>query len=122
HFFEPTGLATDASGNLFVADRQNCRVQKFDKKGKFLMTFGTARCGGQYDRMGSPMDVAVDSKGNVYVAEEWNSRVSVYSSKGLYLGYIGGEWSAGSGGLRNPNGVAIDKKNNVYVADLFNHR
>lgn len=122
HFFEPTGLATDASGNLFVADRQNCRVQKFDKKGKFLTTFGTMRCGGTYDRMGSPMDVGVDSKGNVYVAEEWNSRVSVYSSKGLYLGYIGGEYSASSGGLRNPTGVAIDKKNNVYVADLLNHR
>lgn len=122
HFMNPTGLATDSSGNLYVADHDNCRVQKFDKKGKFLMTFGTMRCGGTYDRMGGPMDVSIDSKGNVYVAEEWNSRISVYSSKGVYLGYIGGDWSANTGGLRNPTGVTLDKKNNVYVADLANHR
>lgn len=122
HFNNPTGLTVDASGNLFVADHDNCRVQKFDKKYNFLMTFGTARCGGTYDRMGGPMDVAVDTKGNVYVVEEWNSRVSVYSSKGAYLGYIGSEWSGGTGGLRNPTGIAIDKKNNVYVADMNNAR
>ena len=122
HFSSPAGITTDKLGNLYVADQDNCRVQKFDKLGKFLMTFGTALCGWQIDRMGRPADVAVDASGRVYVAEESNQRVNVFSPVGAYLATIAGNSGGNTGDLRAPVSVAVDPKGNVYVGDQNNSR
>jgi DNA-binding beta-propeller fold protein YncE len=61
-----------------VADTGNSRIQKFDAKGKFLLTFGTEVFGnGQFS---IPFGIAVDSTSNLYVADTGNSRMQVFAT------------------------------------------
>ena len=63
-FREPQGGGLDdATGNVYVADSNNNRIQKFDNDGNFLTKWGTC-CGGDGQFRG-PFDVAVDAAGNV---------------------------------------------------------
>jgi len=59
----PYGIAVDRSGNIYVADTGNNRIQKYDSKGTFITKWGKAGRGeGEFH---SPYGVAVDSFGNV---------------------------------------------------------
>ena len=63
-FDGPGDVAVDSSGDLYVADYGNGRIQKFTSDGKFITTWGSSGSGeGQFD---FPDDVAVDSSGDVY--------------------------------------------------------
>src|SRR5689334_4971451 len=65
-FIGPAGMAVDASGNVYVADYGNHRVQKFTPTGTYLTQWGTHGSGdGQFN---GPEGVAADASGNVYVA------------------------------------------------------
>jgi DNA-binding beta-propeller fold protein YncE len=62
-FSGPLGVAVDANGNVFVADRLNNRIQKFTTAGTFLTKWGTVGSGdGQF---ANPVGVAVDRNLNV---------------------------------------------------------
>jgi len=66
-FNYPAGVAVDGSGNVFVADTDNSRIQKFDNGGSFLTTWGSTGSGpGEFNL---PVGVAVDGSGNVIVSE-----------------------------------------------------
>ncbi len=57
----------DATGNIYVADRNNHRIQVFDSQGNFLLKFGSYGYGdGQF---GGPGGVALDASGNIIVSE-----------------------------------------------------
>lgn len=72
----PWDAAVDASGNIFVADRGNDRVQVFDSSGAFVTGWGTSGPGeGQFRQ---PMGIDLDSQGNVYVTELANARVQKF--------------------------------------------
>jgi tripartite motif-containing protein 71 len=95
-FLYPGGIAIDSSGNLFVADNGNYRIQKFSSDGEFISAWGShcnLRTGsGCYDPDGQtgPLslgdgqfsdnigDVAVDSLGKVYVSDNGNDRIQVF--------------------------------------------
>jgi tripartite motif-containing protein 71 len=73
----PAGLAVDASGNVFVVDEGNNRIQKFDANGKFITKWGTTGSGdGQLEE---PTSIALDSSGNVYVVDRANVRIQVFA-------------------------------------------
>ncbi len=75
-FSYPYGVAVDASGNVYVADRGNNRIEKFDTNGNYLAQWGTSGSGsGQFNQ---PFGVAVDSSGNVYVADTDNNRIEKF--------------------------------------------
>ena len=64
----------DSSGNIYVADTANYRIQKFDSSGNYLSQFGTYGSGsGQLSDISS---VAIDSNGNIYIADPPNHRVT----------------------------------------------
>jgi tripartite motif-containing protein 71 len=68
----------DASGNVFVVDEGNNRIQKFDANGSFITKWGTLGSGdGQFEE---PTSIALDSSGNVYGVDRGNSRIQVFSS------------------------------------------
>jgi len=118
-FNSPAGVAVDSSGNVYVADYSNHRIQKFSSTGTFLTKWGSYGSGdGQFDH---PLIVAVDSSGNVYVADTWNQRIQKFSSTGTFLTKWG-SYGSGDGQFQDPNSVAIDSSGNVYVADLRNNR
>lgn len=94
-FNGPKGIAVDSSGNVYVADSDNNRIQKFDSNGNFLAKWGEYGFAyGENEENGNflyPEGVAVDSSLNVYVADTYNNRiqkfkpVSPYPSKPLSL-------------------------------------
>jgi tripartite motif-containing protein 71 len=113
------GLALDTQGNLYVADNQNQRVQKFDSNGNFLLKWGSKGTGdGQFV---SPIEVTVDGQGNVYVIDDSRDDIQKFGPNGNFLLKWGGHGS-GEGQLSNTGGIAVDGQGNVYVADFGNNR
>ncbi|MFC2020084.1 6-bladed beta-propeller [Chloroflexota bacterium] len=112
-------MAVDAAGNVYVADYDNHRIQKFDSDGNFITKWGEQGSGdGQFY---NPARVAIDTSGNVYVADRGNFRIQKFDSDGNFITKWG-SFGSGDGQLWNPFGVAVDSSGNVYVADQGNHR
>lgn len=67
-FLHPAGICTDRFGNLFVADRDNHRVQLFDKTGKFIAIVVGDTCTNSTSGVDiRPLDVAVTSQTHLVV-------------------------------------------------------
>ena len=118
-FNAPRGIALDDSGNVYVADSGNNRIQKFDRNGNFLLKWGTA--GTENGQFNTPVDVAVDTSGNVFVVDQGNDRIQRFEPSGVYLLKWGSE-GADSGEFNAPNGITADTLGFVYVADSGNDR
>ena len=91
-FNYPCDVALDAQGNLYVADRDNGRVQKFDPAGASLARLGQLLARETGSSMGPP-GVVVDGQGNLYVTDHNNSRIQKFDSGGNYLTQWGSEGS-----------------------------
>ncbi|MEH2223765.1 scytonemin biosynthesis PEP-CTERM protein ScyF [Nostoc sp.] len=88
------------SGNIFVADQYNNRVQVLDPNGNPLLAFGSAGSGpGQ---LLQPIGIEVDDQENVYVADSINSRVQVFDKNGNFLTSYGKPALDASGKLVPP--------------------
>ena len=87
NFNQPTDVAWDAAGNIFVSDGYtNARVAKFDKTGRFAKSWGgTGTEPGQFN---TPHSIAVDAQGNVYVADMGNKRIQVFDNNGTFKSEI----------------------------------
>jgi alpha-tubulin suppressor-like RCC1 family protein len=113
------GLAVDTSGNVFVTDAENNRVQKFDSNGSYLTQWGSyGTANGQFQW---PVAVAVDLSGNVFVVEYNGERVQKFDSDGTYITQWGAPGS-GNGQFLRPFGVAVDMFGKVFVTDNMNNR
>jgi PKD repeat protein len=118
-FYAPEGVAVHPSGNLYVTDSGNSRVEIVSPDGRYIDSFGSEGTGdGQFTYM---RGIAADPSGNVYVTDVAANRVQKFSASGTYLGQWG---SVGSdaGQLKNPCRVAIDGDGNVYITELGNNR
>jgi len=120
-FNGPQGLAIDPAGNVYVADSDNNRIQKFTSNGNYLNKWGIAASGpGQFN---SPSDVAIDSAGNIYVADTSNHRIQKFNSNRIFLSQLGtGSVGSGEGQFNTPRGVAVGAADVVYVSDQNNNR
>jgi DNA-binding beta-propeller fold protein YncE len=87
-FSRPSDVAWDADGNIYVADGHgtNARVAKFDRNGRFILTWGSRGSGpGQFS---TPHSIATDANGNVFVADPGNKRIQVFDSAGTFKSQI----------------------------------
>jgi hypothetical protein len=88
YFYEPTDVAFDAQGNIFVSDGyQNSSVHKFDKDGHIVKLAGAERGSGP-GQFSTPHGIAVDNAGNVYVADRSNARIQILDNDLNYKGEI----------------------------------
>jgi len=113
-FSHPEGISVDSSGNIYVADPGNNRIQKFDSNGVYISQFGSYGSGD--GQLNNPKDIAIDSSGNIYVADNNNHRIQKFDSNGKYITQWG-SWVIGDGKDFKPDGIAVDSSNNVYVSD-----
>jgi tripartite motif-containing protein 71 len=117
----PSDVAVDVQGNLWVVDKANNRIQKFDRAGNFLAKFGTLGAGdGQFNR---PTSIAIAANGDLLIADAGNARVQRFNSSGVFVSKFG---SSGTGNGQftgsGPEGVAVDASGNIWVADTYGGR
>lgn len=121
----PLGVFADAAGNVYVADAQNHRIQKWAPGATSGVTVaGGNGAGSAANQLSYPFAVAVDADTNVYVMEWGNARVS----KWAYGATSGVTVAGGNGGgsalnqLNAAQGLFVDADKNVYVSDNSNAR
>ena len=114
----PRGVTCDSTGNVYVADSGNNRIQVFTASGKFLRKFGCLGKGGELDW---PVGVAVDSRGMVFVSERDSHRVSVFTAEGQFVTSFG-QHGAKPGEFDKPISLAVDDYDALYVCDILNDR
>ncbi|HEY3760919.1 MAG TPA: immunoglobulin domain-containing protein [Verrucomicrobiae bacterium] len=132
----PTGIAVDTSGNLFIADSDNERIREVRTNGIITTVAGN----GSYDYSGDgglatnaelmyPTGVAVDSLGNLFIADYGSNRIREVGTNGIITTVAGGGTDGvgdGDGGtatnaeLNDPTGVAVDTSGNLFIADSGN--
>jgi len=122
----PHGIVVDRDDRVYVADRENSRVQIFDGKGKFLA---------QWTDLARPMQVIMDAAGNVLVAEvgfragmfPWaaapadpvGARVSVFTPHGKLLSrWGGGPDPCAVGDFFAPHDLWLDSRSDLYVGEV----
>ncbi len=136
---DPQGLAFDASGNLFIGERNGFRVRKVDAAtGNISTVAGTGSFGNGGDgvpatdtAIGNVAGVFVDASNNLYIADTGNHKVHKVDLTTGTLTPVAGTGSsgfAGDGGpatdaqLSSPSGVFVDASGNLLIADANNNR
>jgi len=121
----PSDLEFDTEGNLYVVDRDNNRVVKYDATLTFVTAFGIA--GGQdvtdrtqnlHGGFYSPSGISIDASSNVWVADAWNNRIEKFSPGGTWLDSLRPAKAGGAEDeFQTPLDVTVDGYGTIYVAD-----
>ena len=128
----PHSVAVDSRGTVYVADRENSRVQLFSPQGEFRTSWAWVN---------RPCDLFIDTQDNVYVAElgfnVWNptpvhyrfmetppvghsklARVTICDPDGKVQRQIGGEEMLLPGNFIAPHGIWADSRGSFYVGEV----
>jgi DNA-binding beta-propeller fold protein YncE len=120
----PHNIATDAEGLVYVADRENHRVQIFDSEGRYQDQWSNVHrpCGLYADRrQGDALYVGELPSALAVNAEvpDIGARVSVFSKKGELVGRVGGRFAGERPGeFVAPHGCTVDSRGDLYVAEV----
>jgi len=115
-FSLPEAVAVDRSGNVYVTDTFNNRVEIFDADGEFISTFG--KNGDGPADLERPKGIAIDSDGHVWVVDAAQNRIKVFTKEGQLLIYLGGQGNF-PGQFMGPWGITIDQSNRVIVSETY---
>jgi sugar lactone lactonase YvrE len=130
-FNYPTGVAVDASGNVYVADKDNHRIRKISPNGEVTTLAGSsegdAEGTGTAAQFKKPKDLIFDAAGNLYVTDADNFKIKKITSAGVVTTFAGsGQGAAdGTGSAAQFNyaaGITIDGSGNLYLADENNQK
>lgn len=138
----PTGVCTDAAGNVYINDLANFRVRKVDTSGKITTVAGNGIKASNGDggpaiqaSMFLPIRCAVDASGNLYITDQGahkirkidpSGTISTFAGTGNFTGsnadFTGDGGPAINADLNNPTAITIDSVGNVIFSDQFNQR
>lgn len=141
--FDPTAVAIDVDGGIYITDSGNNRIRKVDANGVITTFAGSGERGDAGDdgpaleaQFNGPTGVAIDAEGNVYISDRWNHRVRKVDTDGIITTFagsgergpfadrtaIGDDGPAIDARLIRPTGLAFDAAGNLYITDPGNHR
>lgn len=122
-FNKPSGIAVDASGNLYVADAFNYAIRKITTAGAVTTYLGQSR----HRIVGTPSAISIDAKGNMFITDQTGRIFEITSDKVLLqlagisatAGFTNGTGTAAL--FAAPQGVVADGSGNIYVTDSGNN-
>jgi sugar lactone lactonase YvrE len=134
--YQPSGLAFDTAGDLFIADAGDNVILEVNLDGLVSAVAGSGVQGYGGDTgaatsalLDTPSGVAVDASGNIYIADTRNNRIrkvsggTITTIAGTGVSSFSGDGSAAAvATLSYPTAIALDSSNNIYIADTNNHR
>ena len=133
---QPSGVAVDTNGNVFIADAGNNRIRKVNASGIISTVAGTGAYGYSGDngpasaaKFANCEGVYIAPSGTIYVADAGNSRIRIINSAGIIVtvagsasaGYSGDGGPATAAQLHGPCQLAFDDHSNMYIADYDNY-
>jgi len=136
-FNNPSDVAVDADGNLFIADTDNHRIRKVTPDGIITTVAGNGQSGFSSDggpassaKLSHPRGLALDRAGNLFIADAGNNRIRKVGNTGVIstvagtgeLGFSGDFGPPASARLNVPTDVAVDVAGDLFIADSSNHR
>ena len=134
---DPLAVAVDAAGNLYIADKDGCRIRRVSPSGAISTVAGDGVCRFSGDgglataaSLCGPHGVTVDRAGNLLIADAYNNRVRKVGLDGIITtvagnggsGYSGDGGISPSAALNTPTAVAADSAGNLYIVDRYNDR
>jgi len=151
YLYLPQSIATDSAGDLYIADSDNCRIQKIAAATGDMSTVAGSSAGkcGTYAGNGGAatsatlsqmQGIALDSGGDIFIADTFNNRVEevyeggesfgqtmtkgdIYTVAGTGTeGYTGNAGAATSAEVNEPDALGVDGTGNLYIADWGNNR
>ena len=114
------GIAVNRSGNLLIADYNNCRIQELSPTGTYLGQFGT--CGSGDGQFKNPFGVTTDPEGNVWVSDSGNRRIEVFGPSHEFRQKFGATGTASEKLALGVFGIALNSDGTAFIADGGSHR
>lgn len=102
--------------NVFVCDKQNHRIQAFDKDLNFISELYTRENDNPSERFGYPSSCVISSMGDLYVLDSENIRILKFDLFGNFILNFGG-YDAGIFSLQTPLKIAMFGDNSLLVLD-----